>query len=637
MGRQDVYRDPVPRDFRAFTKTLLKDLAALEQMLQQDLFERNVRRIGAEQELFLVDEGWRPHLIAEEVLSTLGSCQFTTELARFNLEINLQPLLLTGSCFATLEADLRRLLGIVQNAAARHHGHVVLTGILPTLMQSDLSLESMTPRDRYYALNDAITRMTGGAYRFHLQGTDELHMEHDSVMLEGCNTSFQVHLQVAPDEFAQMYNTTQALAGPILAACVNSPLLFGKRLWAETRIALFQRSIDTRQTTPHLRELTPRVRFGERWVQDSVVELFQEDIARIPALLGSRTDEDPLKVLRDGGIPQLDALQLYNSTVYRWNRPCYGVLDAKPHLRIECRVLPSGPSVQDEAANAAFWVGAVLGANAKYGDFANYMDFADARGNLVAAARRGLSAGFTWIDGRTVSAPDLINDELLNLAKSGLESAHVDAADIDKYLETIEYRVNTCRTGTCWMLNSLSKMGNDGTRTERLAALTEAVAHQQLDRGPVHTWRLAKISKGDQWRRNYLRVEQYMTTDLFTVRKDELLDLAALLMEWKRIRQLPVEDDQQQLVGLISFGAVLRHLAISHPDDRATGLPVAEAMDPSPITVEPETSTREAMRLMRKHKVTALPVVKDGKLVGIVSMDDFLPIAERLLDEHLEQ
>jgi gamma-glutamylcysteine synthetase len=181
-------------------------------------------------------------------------------------------------------------------------------------------------------------------------------------MLESCNTSFQVHLQIDPEDFAETYNVAQLITAPVMAAAVNSPILFGKHLWHETRIALFQQSIDTRSGSVHMRDLAPRVRFGESWIKKSVTELFQEDIARFRVLLTSEIDEDPLEVLDAGGTPNLKALQLHNSTVYRWNRPCYGVTDGKPHVRIECRVLPSGPSIRDEVANAAFWIGAVLGA-----------------------------------------------------------------------------------------------------------------------------------------------------------------------------------------------------------------------------------------------------------------------------------
>ena len=373
---------------RAFTKALLKDLQALERMLDEGLIESGVRRFGCEQEMFLVNRAWRPAPVAMEVLDRLDDEAFTTELARFNLEMNLEPMMLGGACFSALQVSIEELLDLVREAAGEVGANVVLTGILPTLGKSDLTLDNITPLPRYYALNEALTRMRGGAYRLQLEGYDELQIEHDSVMLEACNSSCQVHLQVDAADFAAMYNVAQAMTGPVLAAAVNSPILFGKRLWAETRIALFRQSLDTRSTSVHLREFSARVRFGDRWVKECVTELFQEDIAQFRLLLAQESVEDPFEQLAAGDIPRLEALQLHNSTVYRWNRPCYGISEGKPHLRIECRVLPSGPTVLDEVANAAFWIGLVLGSSSEYGDITERLSFDDAP-----RAQRGISLG----------------------------------------------------------------------------------------------------------------------------------------------------------------------------------------------------------------------------------------------------
>lgn len=637
MGQQDVTPRVDPEETRIFTRYLLRDLESLEAMVRDGMIEGDVRRIGAEQEVFLVDRHWRATASCVEILDRLQRPEMTTELAQFNLEVNLPPHPLAGECFHDLHAGLDALLADVRDAARDIGANVVLTGILPTLTKSDLSLHNLTPRDRYYVLNDAVNRMRGEPYRVHIQGVDELNLEHDTVMLEACNTSFQAHLQVAPSEFAHLYNIAQAVTAPLLAAAVNSPLLFGRRLWSETRIALFQQSVDTRRATPYLRELTPRVRFGERWVTDGVTEVFQEDIARIPVLIRSPTMEDSRAVLASGGVPKLAALQLYNGTVYRWNRPCYGVHDGKPHLRIECRVLPSGPSTVDEVANMALWVGAVLGLASRYEDITSALHFDDARANLVAAARRGLDAGFTWLDGRPVSARTLVRDELVPIAEEGLRAEGVAERDIQRYLGVIVDRVASGTTGSRWLQESLVAMSGSGTTSERMGALTAATWKRQQSGAPCHEWPLARIGDGGGWRRNYQRVEQYMTTDLFTVREDELVDLAAFIMEWKGIRQVPVEDHERRLLGMVSYGAVLRYLAsCCGTDNGARAVPVRDIMLSDPVTVSPDTATREAIRLMREHRVTYLPVVLDDKLIGIVTMDDFLPMAERLIEEITE-
>jgi CBS domain-containing protein len=367
-----------------------------------------------------------------------------------------------------------------------------------------------------------------------------------------------------------------------------------------------------------------------------VLEIFQEDVARVPALLGAEVDSDPFESLRRGDVPQLQALQLYNGTVYRWIRPCYGVMGDKPHLRIECRFLPSGPSISDQVANAALWIGLLLGASQQYEDITRHLDFDDARANLLAAARRGLNAGFTWFEHTSVSAPQLIVEQLLPLARAGLESMAIHPTDIDRLLGIIDNRVSSGFTGAHWFSHSLAQMGEHGTRAERMAALTAATAHRQRQGVPVHEWSPAEIGEGGGWRYHYRRVEQYMTTDLFTVKEDEIVDLAALLMDWKRIRQVLVEDDDRRLSGWVTYGSLLR-LYTSGQATRSSGaVSVREIMEPAPVCVTPETETLQAIALMRKHKVRSIPVVKDGRLVGIVSVEDFIPIAERLLEEKLE-
>ncbi len=619
---------------RVFSKALLKDLQALEQMLSEGLIESGVRRFGCEQEMFLVNRAWRPAPVAMEVLDRLDGDAFTTELARFNLEMNLEPLMLGGACFSTLQASIEELLEMVRKAASEEGADVVLVGILPTLGKSDLTLDNITPMPRYHALNESLTRMRGGAYRLQIQGHDELQIEHDSVMLEACNSSCQVHLQVDASEFAAMYNVSQAMTGPVLAAAVNSPILFGKRLWAETRIALFRQSIDTRSTSVHLREFSTRVRFGDGWLKESVAELFEEDIAQFRVLLAQETVEDPFEQLASGGIPRLQALQLHNSTVYRWNRPCYGISEGKPHLRIECRVLPSGPTVLDEVANAAFWIGLVLGAKHEYGDITERLSFDDAKYNFLTASRQGLNAGFRWVDGQSVTAPELILETLLPLARAGLE-AYVDRSEIDKYLGVIHDRVQSRRTGSDWMMRSLSEMEDRGTRSERMTALTAAIASRQSERKPCHEWELAMLEEAGGWTRKYVKVEHYMTTQLFTVQEDELLEMVAFLMERNQIRHVPVEDDQNRLVGLVSYRSILRMVSdVGSEGDKGT-TPVKTIMEVDPVTVTPETSTLEAIDLMRKKGVSCLPVLKGEKLVGLVTEADFMPIAYELLEKQL--
>ncbi len=585
--------------------------------------------------LNLVDGAGRPACIATHVLERLKLPSLATELAQFNLEANLEPHTFGGTCLRKMEKELRKLLGKAVAAAEKEGGGVLLTGILPTLTIGDLGLSNMTPDPRYAVLNETITSMRGGTFHFRIKGPDELDITHENVMLESCNTSFQIHFQVAPDEFARFYNLAQAITAPVLAAAVNSPLLLGRRLWQETRVALFQQSLDARSSTHQARGHRPRVSFGDDWVKESVLEIFREDIARFRVVLAGEVEEDSLAVMARGEIPRLRALCLHNGTVYRWNRPCYGVYNGVPHLRIENRALPAGPTLLDEIANAAFFFGLMAGLTEDYGDISKVMEFDDAQSNFINAARVGLKANLTWMKGTQYSASALILTELLPLARVGLQGAGIDTVDIDKYLGVVEERVRHGQTGSQWMLDSLSGMGETGTPDQRLCALTKAIMARQETTKPVHEWELASVDEFDSWRESYRKVGQFMTTDLFTVRPEDVVDLAASLMDWRHLRHVPVEDNDGRLVGLVSHRSLLRLLGQGLKTEDASGVAVREIMKPNPITVTPETPTLQAIELMRKHKLGCLPVVEGDRLVGIITERDLIRIAAMLFEKHL--
>ncbi|MFV8756373.1 glutamate-cysteine ligase family protein [Nannocystaceae bacterium ST9] len=636
MGEHQVTDQNDDAELRAFMRAILADVHALEQVIDRGMIESGVRRIGAEQEMFLVDRAGAAAPVAMDVLQTANDPRLTTELAKFNLEANLSPQTFGGDCLRKLEQEINDVVAVARKAATEHGARILLTGILPTLRKSDLGLDSMTPLPRYFALNRAMQRMRGSK-DFHvlIKGKDELEISHDNVMLEAANTSFQIHFQVGAKEFAKLYNLAQAVTAPVLAAGVNSSVLMGKRLWNETRIALFQHSVDTRLDAHRQRDARSRVNFGDRWVDESVLEIFREDIARFRVVLSTTLDGDSAEDLRQGRAPELKALRLHNGTIYRWNRACYGIVDGVPHLRIENRALPAGPSVLDEMANAAFYFGLMAGLGDQVGDVRDAMTFDDAKSNFFGAARYGLDARLTWIDGQTREAPELILGTLLPLARDGLVRAKIDEADIDRYLGTIEARVGARVTGAQWSMRSLAAMPSESNRDARSRALVLATLEHQEAGDPVHTWAPAPFESVSDVRESYLKVGQFMTTDLLTVHPEDLVDLAASLMDWERIRHIPVEDNGK-LVGLISHRAVLRLVARGHLD-RATSEKVAvrEIMRPDPITVTPDTSTLEVLRMMRDHKVGALPVVDDGKLVGIVTEHDLISVSSKLLENYL--
>ncbi|MBL8786235.1 MAG: hypothetical protein JNJ59_15150, partial [Deltaproteobacteria bacterium] len=265
---KEVEGDQDAKKHREFMVALLNDLRALERMLAEGLFETGIRRIGAEQEMFLIDANtWAPAKGALKMMEALKDPHFTTELGLFQLEANCAPQVFAGDGLSAMHAELDMLMEMARTAANGLGMNAVLMGILPTLRKSDLGLDSMVPSPRYLALNKVVTDMRGGKFELSIKGLDELIIEHDSVMLEACNSSFQVHLQVEPKEFARMYNLAQVLCGPLMSIAANSPIVFGRRLWAETRIALFRQAVDTRSHTHQLRETEARVSFGTRWVK----------------------------------------------------------------------------------------------------------------------------------------------------------------------------------------------------------------------------------------------------------------------------------------------------------------------------------------------------------------------------------
>lgn len=635
MGEHKVDQNSDDAKVRAFTRALLSDLAALQKMLETGQIESGVSRIGAEQEMFLVDRNCRPAPVSHEVLQALNDPRFTTELAKFNLETNLPPLDFTGSCLRTMEHQLDELVGLARKAAESMSADVVLAGILPTLTLADLTLDNMANVPRYHELNRILSKTRGSSFQVHLKGLDELHVTHDNMMLEACNTSFQIHLQVSPENFRDAYNLSQAITAPVLAAAVNSPVLFGQRLWAETRVALFQHSVDERTTTDHERYRVPRVTFGRGWVKETILEIFRQDIARFRSILTHAIDEDPEQVLARGEAPRLSALRLHNGTVWRWNRVCYGIHDGRPHMRIEHRVLPSGPTIVDEVSNAAFFYGLMNSLKEEYGPIDKVLDFEDATANFFAAARHGLKAQLHWVNGSMLPAQELVLNHLLPLARAGLKRAGIDSTDIDRYIGILEERTRSGQTGAQWCLRSLAGMKEAPNAETRNRTLTAAILQRQKIGEPVHHWSIAQLDGVENTLNNYRTVGQFMVTDLHIVHPNDLIDLVASIMHWERIRHVPVEEDGR-LVGIVSQRDLLTLLAQGSPLNRSQ-VPVHVVMKKNPMTVTPETPTVEAIKIMRTNRIGCLPVIRNDRLVGLITVFDLLAVSAKLLEHSLAE
>ncbi len=639
MGEQHVSIVKSHDQMQKFVKSLLDDVNALEYMIHQNWFETDIVRIGAEQEMVLVDQKtFKPACVNMEAMEHMADWHWVgTELARFNLEINLDPREFTGRALRDMEDETTQKLDKIEQVVNQLGATVVLTGILPTLRKFDMEMGNLTPKQRYFALMEAINQqMVGNTYELNLVGIDELLLKHDSPLLEAVNTSFQIHLQVSPSDFVYMYNLAQALSAPVMGLAANSPIVFGRRLWHESRIAMFQQALDTRSTQDHMRERSARVNFGKQWLDHSILEIYREDIARFRVLLSGDVMEDAHEMIKAGKTPSLRSLQVHNSTVYRWNRPCYGVSEnGKPHLRIENRVLPAGPTVLDEVANAAFWLGCMVQMKDDIGDIRNHMSFEDVYDNFIKAAKFGIDSKFTWMHDQKISVTELALNELIPRARKGLEMKNIDPYDISRYMDVIESRAREQMNGARWALRSYTKLKKETTEDEALTVMTNAMSVNQKQGLPVHTWKMPELSDLKEYRPSHLKVSEFMNTDLFTVQKDDIIDLVAEMMDWRKIRYTPVEDKEGKLVGLVTLRIILRHLLKTQNQPQAPGgnhTVVKDIMNQHPLTIGPNATLLEAMTIMRKNKIGCLPVVLNGELIGIITEMDFLRISGRLLE-----
>ncbi|QSE98015.1 CBS domain-containing protein [Fulvivirga lutea] len=615
MGEHITKTVSSEHEHSTFLSHLLSDIKALEYMLNHQLIESGIARIGAEQEFCLVDDSFRPSDKAVEILHSINDSHFTTELAKYNLEINLDPEVLEANCFKVMEVKLLDLLALAGNHAQKFDNKILLTGILPTISKNTLEYHYLTPIPRYYALNERMKELRGDDFSLHLKGVDELTIKHSSVLFEACNTSFQMHLQVDPENFADSYNWSQAIAGPVLAACTNSPLLLGRELWSENRIALFQQSIDTRSSSYALKDQLARVSFGQKWVKDSIVNIYKEDISRFPIILTKEIQENSENLVKQGKIPKLEALNLHSGTIYKWNRACYGAAGGKAHVRIENRYIPAGPNVKDEMANFVFWAGLMLSQDGKYRNIAAKMDFKDAKSNFLKAARYGKESILIW-DNKHWNAPDLILKVLLPLAKSGLKKLKINEQDISDYLTIIEKRVKGT-SGSQWIINNYRKLNGTYKKDDSLVKLCECTFEHQQKNIPIHRWPDCKLKLKFSVSST---IEHIMSTQLITVRAKDSAQLALSIMNWNNIHHMPVDDGRGKLMGLLTY----RHISkLNTPDiDSAR---VADIMVEEVISITPNTPIKEAIEIMKKNEFGCLPVIEHEELVGIVTIKDVTP------------
>ncbi|MGW0699873.1 glutamate-cysteine ligase family protein [Streptomyces sp. NPDC002867] len=481
-------------DRQRYRRKLQQCLAGLGRLLAEKRFDRPRNLMGLEIELNLADADGTPRMMNAEVLSRISSPDFQTELGMFNLEVNIVPHRLGGHVFDQLAEELRTGLGYADRRAAEVGSGLVMIGILPTLRQHDLVSANLSDVDRYMLLNDQIVAARGEEFTLDIEGVERLTCTSSSIAPESACTSVQLHLQVTPARFADVWNAAQAVGAVQVAVGANSPFLFGRELWRESRPPLFQQATDTRPPELQAQGVRPRTWFGERWV-NSAYDLFEENLRYFPALLPICDEEDPLRVLDDGGVPRLQELVLHNGTVYRWNRPVYAVVDGVPHLRVENRVLPAGPTVADVVANAAFYYGLVRALAEETRPVWTRLPFAAAHENFEAACRHGIDAELLWPrPGRgggvtRVPVAKLVRDELLPLAAAGLDAWNIEPADRDRYLGIIEERCRRRTNGASWQADTFHRALEAGLeRDAALVATTRRYGELMREGEPVHTW-----------------------------------------------------------------------------------------------------------------------------------------------------
>jgi len=476
MGQEIDSGEFEKRDFHRFSERLKQETNLLRSWFEEWRFSTEANIGGFELEACLVDRSGLPLPHNNSFMGQLDESDVMPELARFNVELNTKPHKLQGDALALMHKELQIDWDRYSDIAESIDSGLVMTGILPSIRDSDLSLKNMSDMRRYHALNEQVLRMRKGApLSLDITGREHLEIVHQDVMLESAATSFQIHMQVPEDLAVRYYNAAIILSAPMVAATANSPFLFGRDLWDETRIPLFEQAVDVGGFAGATHGPMHRVSFGMGYARKSLCECFEENLEHFPVML-------PIDL--GDNIEELNHLRLHNGTIWRWNRPLIGFIDGKPHLRIEHRVVPSGPTVVDSIANAALYFGLIT--ELVYAEIApeTLLEFAAARDNFYAAARLGLHAHINWIDGSRTTAQTLLRDKLVPLAWKGLERMGLDQYDIDTYLEIIEARMRKGQNGSEWQREFVARNGND------MQLLTLVYLENQIRGEPIHEWPL---------------------------------------------------------------------------------------------------------------------------------------------------
>jgi gamma-glutamyl:cysteine ligase YbdK (ATP-grasp superfamily) len=477
MGQEIPHSSFSDGDFRRYQQMLEDESALLKQWFEENRFECQHPVAGCELEAWLIDDHCVPAPVNVECLEELDDEDASPELSQFNIELNFPPLKLQDSALSDMQQAMQSGWDKLRVVAKHNNADGVLCGILPTVQEKHLSPDFMSPLNRYAALNEQVLLKRGGEpIHIDIVGNQHLALDQYDVMLESATTSFQVHMQVPQSQAARYLNASMILSAPLVAVCANSPYLFGYDLWDETRIPVFEQSVASGGFAQAAHGPLKRITFGNDYVRESLWECFEENLLHYPVLLPHDFKQPAEKMAH---------LQLHNGTIWRWNRPLIGFINEVPHLRIEQRVIPAGPTMVDMVANMAFYYGLVESLAQQDKPPEMLLEFALARDNFYKAAKHGLNARLHWLDGSNITIGKLVLEQLLELAWQGLERLGIEAADIKQYLGVIEQRVSSGQTGTSWQREFVARHGHD------MNQLLHAYCERQYQGLPVHEWDFA--------------------------------------------------------------------------------------------------------------------------------------------------
>ena len=476
MGEEIAKGHFQKQDFREFQDRLQQETALLRTWFDEGVFDGGHLTGGFEIEAWLIDRAFDPAPVNQAFLEMLDNPMVVPELSAFNVELNTTPRLMTGSSLARMQLELEQTWALCRQTADKLDADLLMIGILPTVHEELLALNNMSMLTRYRALNEQILRLRKGeAIELDISGRELLNTKHQDVMLEAAATSFQIHLKVPPELARRYYNASIILSAPMVAISANSPYLFGKDLWDETRIPLFEQAVSVASARTRQAD---RVTFGKSFINQTLMECFDDNLAAYAVLLPELMNSD---------VSRLNHLRLHNGTIWRWNRPLIGFNDdGTPHLRIEHRVVPAGPSAIDTIANAAFYYGLVHAMAQAEKEAENLISFETARSNFYAAAKNSLNANITWLDNNSMPIHSVLVDILLPMAREGLQMQDFSADDIERYLGVIEGRLHARCNGAAWQRSWVAINGND------MHGLTRAYAKCQQTGEPVHEWKIEK-------------------------------------------------------------------------------------------------------------------------------------------------